>query len=181
MAGRGRAGEGVARDVESSSDDARVALVLASDPNAFLYARGVLADTSHRRICWEPLAATPTSYRLSRADARTLVLEALDRPLIDTFFETLFRSPRRGFAVGAEVDQCGTKIRVAAVEGDRPTRLEIRLERVPPSSLALLHWREGHLVNVALPRVGAATEFSWQPGPTERGVAHTSAGPVAKS
>jgi hypothetical protein len=172
IAERGRAAEGVARDVESAARDARVALVFASDPNAFLYARGVLADTSERRICWEPLAATPTSYRLRREDARTLVLDTLDRPLVGTLFETLFRAPNKGFAVGDEVDQCGTKIRVAAAPGGRPTRLEIRLDRVPADVLALLHWRDGHLVRVALPNVGETAELSWQPGPTERDPAH---------
>ncbi|HEY2511710.1 MAG TPA: hypothetical protein VGI39_12670 [Polyangiaceae bacterium] len=173
---RGAAAEAMARDVEGALGSAHAAFVVASDPLAAVYAKGVRADLSDRRVCWSTLAATRTDYRLTRTGERSFSLEALDTPLLGSLFETLFRAPTRTFSVGDSVDQCGATIRIADAREGRPTRLDVELHRSTDAS-ALFAWQGGHLGRLPLPDVGApGVLLPWEPGPMEqrlRGPAHT--------
>ena len=167
IARRGRVAEEVARDVLATDDSAHVAFVVASDPLVFLYARGVVGDLSDRRICWSTLATGRTSYRLSRTGDHAFTLDAAEGPLVGGFFATFFRARDRAMSVGDEVEQCGARLRVAALEDGRATRLDVELERATPAHVVLLTWRGGHLVQTPLPAVGADAEIPWERGPAD--------------
>jgi hypothetical protein len=115
-----------------------------------------------------PFGPLPAALVGGGSSAPSFALEALDRPLFESFFEALFRPRDRRFAVGDEVAQCGATIRVADVRDGRPTRLEVRLDRASPQTVVLLDWRDGHLARLPLPEVGAVADIPWQPGPVER-------------
>lgn len=132
---RGRAAEAIAQRIDATSGDAKVLFVVSEDPLAFLYARGVLADTTSRRVCWSALAAAPSEIRQTSERSYEVTPS---RPLVTASFETLFRGDRRPFAVGDTVNQCGATIRVAAVDAGHPTKLELTLDRARPEHVAFV-------------------------------------------
>ncbi len=157
-----------ARIAELAPPSGRVFLVAASDPMVFLYPRSILADQSPRAVrCWSVLSAARSGHRLTRTGERSLAIDALDRPLLDGSFDTLYRGDDRPFAVGDTVEQCGATIRVAALRDGRPARLEVTLRRsLDDPELGWLVWRAHRLERLAMPRVGEAVELPWSAGPS---------------
>jgi hypothetical protein len=169
LAERARATEAIAaRIAELAPPSGRVFLVAASDPMVFLYPRAILADQSPGAVrCWSVLSAARSAHRLTRTGERSLALDALDRPLLDGSFDTLYRSNDRPFAIGDTIEQCGATIRVAALRAGRPARLEITLRRsLDDPELGWLVWRAHRLERLAMPRVGEVVELPWSAGPT---------------
>ena len=159
---RGRFVERVAREtlgiVPAGS---RAILIAASDPFVFMYPRAVLAEASPGAVtCWSVLSAARSRHRLTRTGERELELAAIDRPLLDGTFDTLFRSPDRPFAVGDSFEQCGATIRVAATEHGLPSRLAISFRRrLDDPKLAFLVWRDRHVERLELPAIGQTIEM----------------------
>ncbi|HEX3482500.1 MAG TPA: hypothetical protein VHT91_46110 [Kofleriaceae bacterium] len=169
LAGRARATEAIAgRIAELAPPSGRVFLVAASDPMVFLYPRAILADQAPGTVrCWSVLSAARSGHRLTRTGARSLAIDALDRPLLDGSFDTLYRSDDRPFAIGDTVEQCGATIRVAALRDGRPSRLEVALRRsLDDPELGWLVWRDHRLERLAMPRVGETVELPWSAGPS---------------
>ena len=169
LAERARATEAIAaRIAELAPPSGRVFLVAASDPMVFLYPRAILADQSPGAVrCWSVLSAARSGHRLTRTGERSLAIDALDRPLLDGSFDTLYRGDDRPFAIGDTVEQCGATIRVAALRAGRPARLEVTLRRsLDDPELGWLVWRAHRLERLAMPRVGEAVELPWSAGPT---------------
>jgi hypothetical protein len=169
LADRARDTEAIAaRIAELAPPSGRVFLVAASDPMVFLYPRSILADLAPRAVrCWSVLSAARSGHRLTRTGERSLAIDALDRPLLDGSFDTLYRSADRPFAVGDTVEQCGATIRVAALRDGRPARLEVTLRRsLDDPELGWLVWRAHRLDRLAMPRVGETVELPWSAGPS---------------
>lgn len=168
LADRARATEAIAaRIAELAPPSGRVFLVAASDPMVFLYPRAILADQSPGAVrCWSVLSAARSGHRITRTGERSLAIDALDRPLLDGSFDTLYRGDDRPFAIGDTVEQCGATIRVAALRDGRPVRLEVELRRsLDDPELGWLVWRAHRLERLAMPRVGETVELPWSAGP----------------
>lgn len=158
-----RASEAIAEQLATAAEDERV-FVVASDPYAFFYPRGILADTRPKAVkCLVPLSAARSSHRFTLVDEHTLRIETLDRPMLDGTFDALFRAPDRPLAEGDDVRTCGARVRVLAVRDGHPTIVEARFDR-PFSDVALLAWTDRRFEPLAL-SVGATTEVRWSPGP----------------
>jgi hypothetical protein len=169
LADRARATEAIAaRIAELAPPSGRVFLVAASDPMVFLYPRAILADVAPGAVrCWSVLSAARSGHRLTRTGERSLAIDALDRPLLDGSFDTLYRGDDRPFAIGDTVERCGATIRVAALRAGRPARLEVTLRRsLDDPELGWLVWRAHRLERLAMPRVGESVELPWSAGPT---------------
>jgi hypothetical protein len=167
LAHRARASEAVARRIDRAAvrHDGRVFLV-ASDPMVFMYPRGILAETDPGDLrCQGVLSAARAGHRVTRTGERTLAFEPIERPLLAGSFDTLFRDPRLPFAEGDTVQQCGATIRVAAVAGGLPTRLEVTFD-APLDDVAVLVWTDRHLERLDPPVLGATEEIPWTPGPS---------------
>jgi hypothetical protein len=170
LAGRARATAAIAaRIAELAPPSGRVFLVAASDPMVFLYPRAILADQSPGAVrCWSVLSAARSGHRITRSGERSLAIDALDRPLLDGSFDTLYRGDDRPFAIGDTVEQCGATIRVAALRAGRPARLEVTLRRsLDDPELGWLVWRAHRLERLAMPRVGETVELPWSAGPSQ--------------
>jgi hypothetical protein len=146
----------------------RLFVIAASDPMVFLYPRGIAADLApgvwH---CWSVLSAARSSHRVSRPSPHHLVIEALDRPLLDGSFDRLFRAGDRPFAVGDDAVQCGVRIRVTAVREGLPTRLEVTMrESFDDPDVVMLVWQHHRLERFTPPPVGHSVELPWSPGPS---------------
>jgi hypothetical protein len=165
---RARAAESAAEDVLREAGDARVMLVVASDPTVFLYAKGALADVAPRPVCWAALSAARGTKRLTRVADKAFSLEAFESPLLGGGFDAIFRPSDRPFSVGEEVEQCHAIVRVRGIRDGVPTRIDVDLSDLPMRAVALLVYRGGHLTREALPEVGESAWLPWEPGPTER-------------
>jgi hypothetical protein len=134
----------------------------------YLYPRGILAYQSPGTLrCWSVLSAARSAHRLTRTDAHTLVLDAVDRPMLDGSFDTLYRGDDRPLAVGDSAEQCGATIRVTALRDGRPARLEIALRRsLDDPEIGWVVWRDHRLERLVMPRVGETVELPWSSGPS---------------
>jgi hypothetical protein len=166
---RARVTEAIAAHIaELAPSSGRVVIVAASDPMVYVYPRSILADVAPGTVrCWSVWSAAHASHRVTRTGARTLVVEPIERPMLDGSFDELYRAPGLPFAAGDTVQQCGATIRVAAVRGGRPARLEIELRRsLDDPEILLLAWRAHRLVRFTPPRVGETVELAWSAGPS---------------
>jgi len=169
LAQRARATESLAAGlVPLVPRSGRVFVVAASDPMVYIYPRGILADVAPGVVrCWSVWSAARAGHRVTRTGARTLVLEPLERTLLQDSFDELYRAPGRPFAVGDSAEQCGATIRVVAVRAGRPSRLEVELRRsLDDPEVLLLVWRDHQLVRFTPPRVGETVELPWSSGPS---------------
>jgi hypothetical protein len=165
---RARASEAVSESIaELSPPDGRVFLI-ASDPQVFLYPRGILADTRPGVLrCLSPLSAAHAGHRITRVGDRTLAIEPIERTLLDGSFDTLFRSSTEAFSVGDTVRQCGATLRVTAVRDGRPARLEVTFDApIDAAGPRVLVWRDRKLARLSPLAMGETTEIPWSPGPT---------------
>jgi len=166
---RARATEAIAsRIAQLTPASGRVFMVAASDPMVFLYPRGILLDVApHTLRCWSQWSAARAGHRISRTGTNTLVIEPIERTLLDDSFDRLYRAADRPFAVGDTVEQCGATIRVAAVRDGRPARLEVELHRsLDDPAVVLLIWRDRKLERLTPPGIGETIEVPWSPGPS---------------
>jgi hypothetical protein len=166
---RARVTEAIAAHIaELAPSSGRVVIVAASDPMVYVYPRSILADVAPGTVrCWSVWSAAHASHRVTRTGARTLVVEPIERPMLDGSFDELYRAPGLPFAAGDTVQQCGATIRVAAVRDGRPARLEIELRRsLDDPEILLLAWRAHRLVRFTPPRVGETVELAWSAGPS---------------
>lgn len=160
--------EDVARTAEIGAPPTkRVFVAAASDPMAATYPAPIVIMRSPDAIsCWSVLSMAKAAHRLTRTGPSSFALAPVGRPMLTGMFETLYRSPDAPLRVGDSVRQCGATIRVAAVDGGRPTRIEIDLGApLEDPELALLTWSDGRLRRVAPPAVGETLELPWFPGP----------------
>ena len=144
----------------------RVFVLAASDPMASLYVQfTLLAEGGHGFDCVARLTATPTDYRVTRVDGMTLALEPVGTPLLRSPWETLYRSRSLPVSLGDEVTVCGARVRVAAVDGGSPTRLEVHFG-VPLDhpDLATVAWDGEKLAQVRL-EPGETRLLPWRRGP----------------
>jgi hypothetical protein len=166
---RARATEALAADIaRRAAPEGRVFIVAASDPMVFLYPRGLLADLAPGAVyCWSTISAARSGHRVTRTGARSLLVEPIERTLLDGSFDRLYRAPGRPFTVGDRFEQCGATIRVAVVQDGRPSRIEVEFRRaLDDPKLVLLAWRERALVPFVPPSLGATVEIPWSPGPS---------------
>ncbi|WP_437821450.1 hypothetical protein [Sorangium sp. So ce1078] len=161
--------EDVARTAEIGAPHRkRVFLAASSDPLASIYPQAIIALESPDAIsCWSMLSMTKALHRLTRTGPSSFTLAPVGQTMLTGAFETLYRAPSAPIPPGYEVRQCGATIRVAEVEGGKPTRLEVDLGApLEDPGLVLLAWRDGRLRRVAPPAVGETIELPWSPGPT---------------
>ncbi len=146
----------------------RVFVLAASDPMVFLYPRGILSDRYPGTVrCWSVISAARASHRITRTSERGFTLEPVERTLLDGSFDQLFRAADRPFAIGDTIEQCGATIRVTAVRGGRPSRLDIALRRkLDDPELVWLVWRDHQLARFTFPAIGETTMLPWSPGPS---------------
>jgi hypothetical protein len=159
----------IAAQIERDLSASGVAfIVAASDPMVYLYPRTILSDVApHAVRCLSTLSAARSGHRLTRTGGHTFVLEPMERPLLDGSFDQLFRSSSRPFAVGDTAEQCGAKVRIAAVNRGLPTRLEVEMRSaLDDEELALLVWQDRQLTRLRVPAIGGSIELPWSPGPT---------------
>ena len=169
LAHRARVTEAIATHIaELAPASGRVIIVAASDPMVYVYPRSILADVAPGAVrCWSVWSAAHAGHRVTRTGTHTLVVEPVERTMLDGSFDELYRAPGLPFAVGDTVQQCGATIRVAAVRDGRPARLEIELRRsLDDPEILLLAWRAHRLVRFTPPRIGETVELPWSAGPT---------------
>ncbi|WP_234023968.1 hypothetical protein [Sorangium cellulosum] len=147
----------------------RVFIISGSDPMASTYPASILlASDADAPSCWAVLSMNKATHRLTRTGVSSFTLGPAKGTMLTGMFETLYRSPEVSpLRAGDVIGQCGATIRVATVEGGRPTRIEVDLG-VPleDPGLALLTWRDGRLRRFELPQIGETVELPWWPGPT---------------
>jgi len=144
----------------------RVFVLAASDPMASIYVMAtLLADGGDGLDCVVRLTATRADYRVTRVDGMTLALEPVGTPLLRGPWETLYRSRSLTVSLGDEVTVCGARVRVAAVDGGSPTRLEVHFG-VPLDhpDLATVAWDGERLAQVRL-EPGETRLLPWRRGP----------------
>jgi hypothetical protein len=169
LAHRARVTEAIAAHIaELAPPLGRVIIVAASDPMVYVYPRSILADVAPGTVrCWSVWSAAHASHRVTRTGTRTLVIEPIERTMLDGSFDELYRAPGLPFAAGDTVQQCGATIRVAAVRAGRPARLEIELRRpLDDPEILLLVWSAHRLVRFTPPRIGETIEVPWSAGPS---------------
>lgn len=176
MAGGSFANAGIARKIESTARAAeigpqarqRVFVAVASDPMVAIYPWLVIAlDDPKALSCWSVLSMTKASHRITRTGPSSFRVAPIGRPMLQSSFEALYRSLDAPLHVGYEVHQCGATVRVTAVEGGKPSEIEVDLGApLDDAGIVLLAWQDGQLRRVALGAVGEATELPWSPGPT---------------
>ena len=163
----GRQGLAIARALPRDVAPARRVFVLAaSDPMASIYVMStLLAEGGDGLDCVARLTATRADFRVTRVDGMTLALEPVGTPLLRGPWETLYRSRSLPVSLGDEVTVCGARVRVAAVDGGSPTRLEVHFG-VPLDhpDLATVAWDGDKLSQVRL-EPGETRVLPWRRGP----------------
>ncbi|MGH7440066.1 MAG: hypothetical protein ACRENE_30615 [Polyangiaceae bacterium] len=164
-----RATETTAHAIEREAAGAsRVMIVSASDPMASWYPLAVLASESSAPLpCWSWLSGVPADVTLTRTGPASFSLEPRGTTFLRAPFETLDRSPRLAFHPGDEVVTCGVTVRVAAVERDRPSRIEVTSAAdLDAPGTAWLAWQSGAMTKVTFPRTGESVTIPWSFGPS---------------
>jgi hypothetical protein len=164
-----RATEATARAIErEAAGAARVMIVSASDPMASWYPLAVLASGSSAPLpCWSWLSGVPADVTLTRTGPASFSIEPHGTTFLRAPFETLDRSPHLAFHPGDEVVTCGVKVRVAAVDGGLPSRVEVTGSAdLDAPGTAWLAWQSGAMTKVTFPRTGESVTIPWSLGPS---------------
>jgi hypothetical protein len=173
------AADRVARDAQIEPASRPRAIILASsDPFVFLYPAAVLADTEPGRVrCFTSLSGARKDHRVTRTGPRSLALEPLGGPMLESF-DTLFRDMARGdhtFQVGDQVRECGAVVRVDAVTEGKPARIQVTFLGIDdlddgggPDPVALLVWDGRRLARFTPPKEGESVIVPYVPGPGQR-------------
>jgi hypothetical protein len=146
----------------------RAFIVAASDPMASLYAGAVAtSETSAPLGCRALLSSARADVTITRTGDASFALEPRGTTFLRGAFEDLYRAPWLRLQVGDEIVTCGVRVRVAAIEGGLPSRIEIESD-LPLDSpgVAWLIWEAGALKEVTFPAVGRSTTVAWTPGPS---------------
>jgi hypothetical protein len=145
----------------------RVFVLAASDPMTSLYAMAVLAsEGGHGLACWSWLSGAKAAHRVTRLDVATLAIEPMGRSMLRGPFESLYRARSIAAHVGDEMVQCGSRVRIAALDGAGPIRIEVRFDvSLDDAGLALVAWDGERLARVAPPPVGESVVLGWHVGP----------------
>jgi hypothetical protein len=134
----------------------RLVFLRAPEPFSAFYATAVRALHGHPmpRSTWS-LSLSPHPQELHRVDAQTLELKMIERPMLDSPIEQLFRSPDDAFAPGETVEIDGLTIQILETDGRFPTRLRYTfdhpLETGPYQFIGL---ENGRLVTISPPPIG---------------------------
>lgn len=155
--------ERVAHSIELQRPDARVVVLVASDPLAAMYPPAVRAtEPPPRPTAWWLISSTPRDHVVTRIGERAIRLSAGGAAMNASDFPRLLRSDREPFSAGDEVVLDGLTVKVVTVDAGRPTAVEVRWDDAP---LEFVAWRDGRLSRVALPPVGGELRIAWTPGP----------------
>jgi hypothetical protein len=115
---------------------------------------------------WWALTLDPHPHRLTRVGAQSIELEVLGGRMLDAWYERLVRAEKLGFREGDRVHLAGADITVAKADGGKPVKLRVDFER-PMEEHALVQWKDGQLVEVPPPEVGAFVDVEGVPSPLE--------------
>ena len=139
-------------------------MVLADPGKLAAFYPGVVAQelAPQPTSAWQILSAANGDHRFTRTGAARFRLDVIGGAATYNPTEEIFRSPRRPVRVGDSVKLTGATVTVLAVDGLEPTSLDVTVD-VPldNSTLALLMWRNGRLVRLVPPPVGASVEIPW--------------------
>ena len=163
----GRAIDGIGRTAETGSAS-RVFMVAGSDPFATLYFgvhRRADPDSATRCASW--LSAARASHRVTRTGERAFTIEPLGATLMRSPYELLFRAESIAMPEGYTQATCGARVRVVAVEGGFPKRIEVTSDAPLDSpEAAYLVWQGGALRRLPMPPVGESIYVAWSRGPS---------------
>lgn len=112
------------------------------------------------------LTMTPHDERIRRTDDRTLDIAIEGGTLLETAFETVFRSTGELLPGGAVVRAGCLSIRVLEDVGGLPTRILVTFDRsLDDPSIALLVWRDKALRALSVPALGRELLVRHERGP----------------
>lgn len=111
---------------------------------------------------WQILSMANGDHRFTRTGTASFRLDVIGGAATYNPSEEMFRSSRAPVRIGDFVKLSGATVTVLNVDGPEPTSLEVTVD-VPLDNpaLALLSWRDGRLVRLAPPPVGASLNLPW--------------------
>ena len=145
----------------------RVVLVVAPDFATTAYAPSVRAYRERPLPrSWWTLSAAPYDHRLTRTGVDRFELEVLGGRMLTTIYERVFRGPDPPLRAGTQVALEGATVTVLEADAVGPRRVAFHFT-VPleDPSLLILEWRDGRLLPMPLPAIGASRELPRTPGP----------------
>jgi hypothetical protein len=158
----------VADDLAKNFDaQGRARIVTASDPVIGLYAVATLRAVRQREpTCSAWLSGAKADVVVERTSARSFALSPRGRTFLEGAFESLLRPPSQPLAVGDERAICSAMVRVAALDGGLPSRIEVTADAdLDDPAGAWMAWQDGALRTFAFPPVGESRVITWSPGP----------------
>jgi hypothetical protein len=137
-------GRGPARALVAWSPDPPLAIFGAA--TRWFHCRGDM-------LSFTVMSSSPHPQTLSRTSPTSLILTALEQPLLDGEWEVLFRDRKTPLSRGDSVSQeGGLRVVVDTVSNGRPTRVHFEFARpIEQSEYRLLIGREGRFEPLALP------------------------------
>jgi hypothetical protein len=168
----GRATDRAALDLlREANADRDVFIVAASDPFAGMYAPLAASASGEKAVpslgCVTWLAGVRADVTVTRMSARSIAIEPNGRTFLTGPFEALFRAAGEPLKVGDEASACGARVRVAAIDQGRPSRIEVVHGRVLDAyGGAWIAWRNGRFERLALPAIGQSVRIPWSAGPS---------------
>lgn len=140
-----------------------VMILAAPDVQTAFYPAAVGQVVAPQAIsAWQILSMANADHRFTRTGAASFRLDVIGGAATHNPVEDTFRSPRTPIRVGDSVKLTGATVTVLKVDGLEPTSLDVTVD-VPldNSTLALLMWRNGRLVRLLPPPVGASVQIPW--------------------
>jgi hypothetical protein len=149
--------------------DARggIRILQASDPMVGMYPGAILAaETDRRAACGAWISGVQADVIVERTGPRSFTVAPKGTTFLKGAFEDLFRASWHPLAVGYEQPVCGAVVRVVALEGGLPSRIEVTADAdLDAPSGGWVAWQSGALRPFAFPPIGSTTEIGWSPGP----------------
>jgi hypothetical protein len=163
-----RATERVAHDAVAAMRGAHhVFLLAASDPMVSMYAPAVMVAQQPQDGCWVWISGAHADMRIARDKPGALTLEPVGTSFLRAPFESLFRAPSVAWHAGDVARVCGGEVRVTALAGGDPSRIELAVDDpLDDPDVALLAWDGGRIVRLAPPPLGASRVIPWSTGPS---------------